>query len=388
MAVDRDTVLNALRAEEVAAHYGIKGRWSGRWMRSRRCATTDHDSDAFGLARDGKWHCWSCNTGGDLLKLIAVAEGIDSRNDFPKLLEIAAAIAGVVDDDDFGGGKPAPKPRAELPPIAPIADRLAMAKARARFTWDRLQALDRVGVLYAADRGIVFPGLAQQTARIVRSTPINVTAEMQRSPSDDLRTLAKIFTPMGIAVPVRSPIDGAMVDIRVRRIEPEEGRPKILGMNGGVVREGDTLFGCYGNPHNMTSDVICVVEGIFDYLSACVLWPHANVIGATDAGSYPLVARHAARFIKAQGVGTVMLVAQRDEDTDDAGYVAAKKNGAGDRAVDLATKDVVAILGSRGCSWVECGPRFKDLNEMLVAGVAPTIAALPPAPALDDDFGG
>ncbi len=387
MGVTKEAVLEALRAEDVATHYGIKGRWHGRWMRSRRCATTDHSADAFGLARDGKWHCWSCDTGGDLLKLIAVAEGIDSRNDFPKLLEIAAGIAGVVSDDDFGGGKPGGRVvPAGLPPVDPVEKRLEVARRRAAWLWDRLGPLDRVGAIYAGDRGILFHDGERSMAH-VRSTPLRVTRE-QIEKSEDLKRVASAFGPMGIAIPVRSPIDGALVDVRVRRIEPQEGKPKIMGMLGGVVREGPDLHGCYGNPHNLSSDTIIVVEGLFDYLTACVLWPHADVLGATDAGCYPLVARLAARTVKTQRAGVVVLVAQRDEATDDAGYVAAAKNGAGDRAVDEATKNVIAMLGSRGCAWVECGPRWKDLNEMYIAGEKPQIKTLPPAPAADDDFGG
>ena len=74
MTLDKDIVLASLRASDVAAHYGITGPWRGRWMRSSRCAVADHGSDAFGISQDGKWHCWACDTGGDLLKLIAIGE--------------------------------------------------------------------------------------------------------------------------------------------------------------------------------------------------------------------------------------------------------------------------------------------------------------------------
>ena len=95
--LDKEKILAELRAEDVAAHLGIAGvgdqRWRGRWMRSRRCGQADHPSEAFGLARDGHWHCHACDQGGDLIALIAVSEGLDQQRDFQKVLEIAAALA-------------------------------------------------------------------------------------------------------------------------------------------------------------------------------------------------------------------------------------------------------------------------------------------------------
>src|SRR5678816_2262170 len=102
MQVDRETVLAHLRPGDVAHHIGIAGTWRGRWLRSRRCATADHSSDAFGLSQEGYWHCWACDTGGDLLALVAAAENLDLRADFPRVLEIAAAIAGVETSEDWG----------------------------------------------------------------------------------------------------------------------------------------------------------------------------------------------------------------------------------------------------------------------------------------------
>jgi pyruvate/2-oxoglutarate dehydrogenase complex dihydrolipoamide acyltransferase (E2) component len=40
-------------------------------------------------------YCRSCNTGGDVLDIVAAIEGLDVKNDFRRVLERAAAIVGV-----------------------------------------------------------------------------------------------------------------------------------------------------------------------------------------------------------------------------------------------------------------------------------------------------
>jgi hypothetical protein len=397
MSVQRDAVNDALRAVDVAEHYDIRGAWRGRWLRSRTCPTQVHSSDAMGLARDGMWHCWACDEGGDLFKLIALAEKLDIRSDFGRVLEVAAGIAGVeADDDDFGGGgkiaKP-PKPeRPKAPPMVPLKERVAIARKRAAWTWERLCDSPRLVRGYLEERGLSADAvLARET---IKSTPVRF--ESEKPASDDLKRLRATFGDLGIAVPVRAVTDGTIVDIRVRRIEPRPDKPKIVGMVGGVVSEEHKLVGCYGFPHDVRGDTVIVVEGLADYLTALQLWPECDVLGATQAGTFPLVARWAALRVAARhGRGKIVLVAQNDDpDTDDAAYRArtsveeAKKDGAADRAVDAATKTVIDLLGVYGVAWLQCRP-FKDLNDRLRAGAAfpvDEIRALHAA-QVDEDFG-
>ena len=48
------------------------------------------------LASDGTIaaHCFGCGAGGDVLSLVAVARGLDTRRDFPRVVELAADLAG------------------------------------------------------------------------------------------------------------------------------------------------------------------------------------------------------------------------------------------------------------------------------------------------------
>lgn len=385
--LDRDTVRAALRAEDVAAHLGIKGPWRGRWMRARRCARADHSSDAFGLARDGMWHCWSCDEGGDLFALIAAGEGLNIRDDFGKVLELAAAIAGVEDPDDFGGVmKPAPKARPEAPPLEPIAKRLELARKRAAWVWDRMQSRDiratsrpPLSDLYLEKmRGLDArhthtDALFVATREDYRDTPIICSREVMAKGGPDLEKLARMFAVPGIAVPVRSPIDGALVDIRVRRFEPREGQPKIVGMLGGVTSSpsdggGRTLHGCYGFPHEIESDTVVVVEGMLDYLTALCAFPSWDVLGAVEAGTMGLVAGIAAKAVAGRDNGRVLIVEQNDPMRVDKAsgdlVVGAGKSSIIDDP-NSAAKTAIRILGPRRVGWLFCGSAgTKDLNDL------------------------
>lgn len=390
--ISKEQVLDALRAEDVAAHYDIKGPWRGRWMRAPRCFVADHGSDAMGLARDGMWHCHSCDDGGDLLKGIALAEKLDIKNDFRKVIEIAAGIAGVEDEDDFGATPKPPKPeRPKPPPIPSLTERVAIAKKRAAWLWSNLTIGSTGVAAYLQKRGLD-PLIVCEREKI-RSTPLCVPRGALTG-NPDREKLGRMFTVGGLAIPVRHVVTGEFVDVRVRRYEPRDDQPKVIGMLGGVVSERHELVGCYGYPHAISSDCVVVVEGVADYLTALQVWQHADVLGATHAGVYPLVARHAAKCLGENGGGTVILVAQRDFFGDDAAYKATWKDGNGkpidgaaDRAVDEATKNVISLLGAYACAWVECAPH-KDLNDRWRAGDAIQIAATPQPDVIpDDEFG-
>lgn len=47
---------------------------------------------------DGAWKCHGCDRNGDALALVAAVEGLDSREDFRRLLDAAASLAGVSPD--------------------------------------------------------------------------------------------------------------------------------------------------------------------------------------------------------------------------------------------------------------------------------------------------
>lgn len=395
---DRDTVLASLDAGAVASHLGIKGVFRGRWMRSHRCALLDHSSDAFGLARDGRWHCWSCDDGGDLLKLLALGAGLDIRNDFRAVLDIAAQIAGVDAEDDFGAPtRPPAKARPPEPPQIPAKIRVEIARKRAQWVWDSLvdpATKPRSGVRpYLVSRGLdVDAVLAQEK---IHETPLRCSPE-QAALKPELERLCKMFAVPGFAVAVRSPKDGALVDVRIRRYEPQGEQPKIVGMLGGVTtlaadnQRARELIGCYGFPHRIDHDLVVVVEGLADYLSALCVWPNACVLGAVDAGSMALVVGVAADALAARDATSRILIVEQNDGAP------RERNGkmlaqAADRSVNedvnSAAKVAIRKLGARRVGWLFCwnvkaeddfgggGEPVKDLNDLLRYGYNPAAMA-------------
>lgn len=371
------TVREALRAEDVANHLGIKLQWRGRWARGRRCARSDHGSDAFGLARDGMWHCHACDEGGDLFKLIAVGEGLDVRADFGKVLEIAAGIAGVDAEDDFGGSdKPAPKARPAPPPVEPLEKRLELARRRAAWVWGRMMdqasaaQMGRrlVSLAYLESARGIDPVIGQRED--VRDAGVRCYPEELKKGGEELARLVKIFSVPGVAVPVRNPNDGGLVDIRIRRFDPRPDQPKIVGMLGGVTSapaadgKGRELLGCYGFPHELTKDTIVVVEGLIDYLTAVLAWPEADVLGAVESGSLSLVAKHAALALAQRGDDGRLLIVEHADGFGKAGDKATNEEP------NAAAKVAIRILGPRRVGWVFCdgvsssGEALKDLNDL------------------------
>ena len=410
MNVQREDVLNALRAEDVAQHLGITGAWRGYWMRSSRCGEADHNSDAFALKRDGHWHCYSCDKGGDLLGLVALGAGLDIKADFPAVLELAAQIAGIDYDpgaDLFGTGpqKPAPKPRVELPPQLPLSDRIALAKKRAAWAWSNLSDQDKLPELYLSHRGL--DPAAVLAREDLRSTPLRVSQEVRRkldardpSLNQDMHTLWYTMGTrrgtLSMVCPVRSVTDGSMVDLRARRVEPEDGQPKILGMVGGITsaaaERGKTrqLIGCYGRPHAIDSDLVCINEGILDYLTALQLWPNAQVLGAVEAGTLALVVGHVAAALAARDNDSKLLIVEQADPPRLNKATGKMVAGAADQAINedpnAATKVALRILRrSSRVGWLYCsyagddgvigspcaklgGKAVKDLNDLVVVG--------------------
>jgi len=375
MSVDKEAVLAQLRAEDVAAHLGIKGSFRGRWMRSKRCGETDHSSDVFGLARDGRWHCHACNTGGDLLKLLALGSGVNISTDFPKVLEIAAGIAGVEDEDSFvPQSKPAPRERPPLPPDVPIAKRISIAKRRAAWLWERLREDHYMIDAYLRSRGLRSDlNICRED---LRTTPLNMPRPAAGD-APELVTCWRAMQSIALVIPVRSVDDGAFVDLRCRRMEPGPDEPKIIGMLGSVTSapadsgHARRLIGCYGHPESVDSDLVVVVEGAMDYLTALQVWPNAQCLGAVESGSMALVAQHAARQLARRDNHSRMIIVEQYDPprTLRNGDVVP---GAADSSINeepnAAMKVAHRHLGPSRVGWVRCaGAGIKDLNDMVQA---------------------
>lgn len=376
--LQKDDVLAALDPDAVLAHYGIRVTQQGRWKRGRACPQrADHAVDAFGISPDGKWHCHACNVGGDLLALVAFAEGISLHTDFGAVLEVAAKIAGVV------AGDPPPVRRPPPPPGPTLAERVAEAKKKAGWLWGRCLTESRMVDAWLRSRAID-PDMLRELARVTHDfgtepeiayTPIAMRPE-EIERSDATRSIARAFRVFGVALPVRSIVDGSIVDVRRRGIDPAwfgddvppmamaADAPKVLGMLGGVVAHQGDLVACYGRPHEVdgTRDVV-VVEGWADYLTARLAWTEYDVLGATDAGQFANVAAFAAaRVAEAGGEARVVLIAQNDPPRADP-KTGQMKEGAATRALDEARVRCLRRLPLDRVPLVLCAPA-KDLNDV------------------------
>lgn len=371
MSLDRAAVRDALTPELVAAHYGIEGRWLGKWMRSRQCPITVHASQAFGISRDGMWHCWSCDQGGDLLDLVAAGEALDIKREFGDVLEVAAAIAGVVDEDSFGAATP--KPRAPRPAVVEDrAQRISIARIRAKWLWLRLDPRlvpmgkrddAGEGPEYLRRRGLDPMDLARM-GESIRFAPAQINP-IELAGREELQKTRAMFAPPAVCLPVRSIIDNELTDVRTRRLRPREGEPKILGMPGGVTWPDGELAGCYGRPASLGLGDVILVEGWADYLAARLAWPEEDVLGAVDAGQLRAVAGFAAAHCADVGSRLVMLV-HHDGDEDEA-IDKGKPSPAGAVAADRATVTAIrAGLAPSDLLILDCLEFFgvKDLAEL------------------------
>jgi len=87
-----------LTAQTVFSHYNLKLPTLNN--RPIRCPLGTHEDKKPSFSIDTKtgfWNCFSCSASGDLLSFVGKMEGMDTgdRDDFPKIMKIAAGLAGV-----------------------------------------------------------------------------------------------------------------------------------------------------------------------------------------------------------------------------------------------------------------------------------------------------
>lgn len=254
--LDKDDVLAALSVESVLDFYAVEVDHRGRWLRGRTCpGCGEHKRgrEAFAVEVEaGRFKCHKCGAGGDLLDLVALCEGLDPRRDFPRVVEMAAQIAGVsapLPDAERERRREERRVAAEARRRAE-AQRRADAEARAPGVWESLRRDDARGRAYLRSR------MLETVAGEVRYTERSVCLRLRQ-------------------------LDGRVTNIVGRRFDGAE--PKIRGISG------CRTFGTFGDLRKLaaTSGPIVLVEGFGDYLSGRVLWPERLIIGAHGAGNLP-----------------------------------------------------------------------------------------------------
>ncbi len=309
MRLDAATVRNMTRATAVLDRFAEEYRDRPE-IRLARCPACGHQSrrgrESFVIDREsGEWihHSGARADGtacrGDVLDLVAAYAGIDIRRDFPRVLEIAASIAGITTDTD----------PAELERIcaARQAERAARerraAEERARgeamipALWDTLGQRHRRGEAYLTSRGLD-PAELRQLGDIVR-----------------------YYHDGSPAVRLHSFETGAPINIVRRRLA---GDPKILALDlaellgtEDIVGTCSTIGTLVGRVQDLDiagegPDVAILPEGVADSLAALLAFPGCVVVGANGWHMMPRVAAAIAPRV-AQAHGWLLVGAHADQ---------------------------------------------------------------------------
>jgi hypothetical protein len=332
--IDRDSVLEALRATAVLDYFGVKGRRCGREFRTRTCPACGERSRADTVAvnvETGHWRDHAHGCSGDILALLAGLGELNVRTQFPQVLELAAQIAGVEPENTAPVERAQRRAAAERRTAERIAEQVAedeqrrlAAIARATPQWGRMQTSSDAGEAYLRTRDV---------GKVAGSGVVR-------------------FDDAGNVVVALHTADGQIVNVVRRSISNAE--PKILGLKGCPTA---------GTFIDSIDDITCgrdvvLVEGLFDALTARLAWPDAVVLGAHGASNIPKIAAAAARRI-AFAKTRLTLVPHDDE----AGAAAMEQ--AGRLALDAGLRFGRTLLVA------ELVPDANDLNDAWRAGWRP-----------------
>jgi hypothetical protein len=336
---DLDEIRLALLSQVpiVAAACGIEGR-GRREIESRSCPRAQHGRGRSCVvdARRGLWHCLVCNTGGDMLDLVAESRGLDIKQQFGAVLAAAAELTGVAPLE--ADPAEAERRRADASQRAAVvrrqreqldradAERQAAAIAEAAAIWPTLPSVSAHGEMYLRSRGIE-PG----RLRGVRY-------------GDD-----------GISVPLHDRA-GAVRNIVTRRypeLVTDEDDRKVLGR--AACPTAGTLLGHVAELDE-GRDVAIIAEGVIDTLAAAITWPTCVVLGAHGAAQMAGIAEAAAPRIR-ELRGWLLIAAHNDDAGVRAGIAAVK--AAQSAGLELDRDLLLVELGAHN-----------DLADALVGGWA------------------
>ncbi len=319
-------------------HFGISFLERGAQLVTRQCPTCGRRSrPCVRIATNtGVWidHARGCH--GDILALLAGYSGLDTRRDFPRVLELGAQIAGLSSAE-------APERTFRLAEqsrrteIQRQHDAAARAAVRADMParWGALARRHTAGEAYLLGRGLD-PDVLRNQGDLVRYT-------VHGDPSLALRDLAT----------------GAIVGIQSRR---PLGDRKIHTEFGSQVA-GTALAGQLLDLDPDGVDVAVLVEGLADTLAAHLQWTGCAIFGAPGAEQLPTIAAAVARRVMLVR-GWLLLAA----DDDAAGVTQAGKAivAALDAGLTLAPPGA-SLQGERTVRLVELGEHH-DLADAHAAG--------------------
>src|SRR6266852_1207493 len=331
--IDTDALKLVHPIGEVVARYGIELKRQGRAMVGRCIFHPDGGRPNLYIYADSEsWRCYRCGIGGDVLEFVMHAEDIGFREAVDRLI----------------GGQQGPVRATPRPPAAPhetskrtnerTADELAVLQTATNFYHSNLLAEPRA-LDYLAQRGISVATARQYRLGYAAGDQLLPLLHWQRLPLGAALHLGLLtragheFMADRIVIPELCAGRPMWLIGRAVAEDLSDDVPKYLGLPGAKPLLGWDLA--------RGSTTVCVVEGVFDFLTI-------------RQWGYPVVAL----------LGTKVRPDQVDQlrafsraylvlDTDDAGFEAtlALYDAIGPTAVPVALPDDIkdpAELASRG----------------------------------------
>ncbi len=282
--LEADTVRAALRVPAVLARFGVeyRDRPEIRLAVCPACGQRQRRASVVIDRESGRWihHGGASSAGascrGDAFDLVAAYAGLDARRDFPRVLELAAQIAGVTEYTSLSDLREirARSARKQATYERELAAKRSAATAAVPGRWGSLARRSVEGERYLTDRGL---------------DPLELIArDVVRFDHDD----------PAVALHAH---DGAIVNIARRRRDPAaDVKAPVLAnctTDGILVGRVDEIDCSGGGP-----DVAVLVEGITDTLAGVLAFSGCVVAGAHCADRLPHVADAVApRLVAARG---------------------------------------------------------------------------------------
>jgi hypothetical protein len=338
----------------ILAHFSIENRKFGDEYKTAHCPDCGPRSrkDAVAInSINGQWHCHAHGCHGSIFDLVALYAGLQ-RSDFAKALQLTAEIICIAPSSTNEFERQAHRAQAEQRlheqqrrQTDEDAQRDALARTTVPTVWQSLQWRSAEGEAYLHKRGLdelVARGIGERAAMVDTVNvhnrgdgPVLSDVILKFAPVRMMSEAARMLHVPAICVPVRCFVNGSIVNVVSRVIEPINDR-KVFGLPK-LPKQG--AFGAWlpnwGRLSNEPHDInrVILVEGLVDYLTARLVWPRALVIGADGSNMLPKVAAQIAPVIAKTGT-RLLIVPHRDGETPSA-------DAAGQRAAIDAAKNAV-----------------------------------------------
>jgi hypothetical protein len=311
----------------VLDHFDIKRRGQAQWAVQvcPKCGQLKRGSLSI-HPQTGLWRCFACESQGGIFDLVAGYANIDPKQDFHRVLGIAATIAGVphgVPDEDYAKLLEEHRAKRAAQSAAETARRDRI-RARMPAMWSALDRRNVTGEAYLRDRGIDPAPL--YTIDAVRYSKLG-------DPAVRLHDLAT----------------GNLTGIQYRMLH---GDTKLLAQPGSQTA-GACLLGRLATLEERRLAII--VEGLADTLVAHLLWPEAAIFGAAGAAQLETISAAVSPVVAQRR--SVLLIVPHD---DKPGFENTIKAGITATAAGLDLVDQVKQNDEAKVQIVDLGKNLAD----------------------------